>query len=80
MTRTEFILYPITIDVLREAAKLRAGQNFKTPDAIHIATAILSGCDHFLTNDDGFRRLAGIEVIVMSDLLRDRPVSDAPNK
>lgn len=69
LTKTEIALYPITIDVLREAAKLRATQSFKTPDAIHLATASLSGCDHFVTNDFGFRRFADIEVTVLSDLV-----------
>ncbi len=33
------------------ATKLRARYGFKTPDAIHLAAAIINGCDVFLTND-----------------------------
>lgn len=69
LTKTEIELAPITADILRSAATLRARQNFKTPDAIHSATAYASNCDFFVTNDDGFKRLANIEVIILSDLL-----------
>ncbi|MGE0654253.1 MAG: type II toxin-antitoxin system VapC family toxin [Pyrinomonadaceae bacterium] len=54
--------------ILRYAARLRATQNFKTPDAIHAATAMLSNCDHLVSNDAGFRRFAAIDVIILSDL------------
>jgi predicted nucleic acid-binding protein len=36
-------LLPITLAVLREAARLRATTKLKTPDAIHASTALLSG-------------------------------------
>lgn len=62
-------LIPITARVLRLAARLRAEQNFKTPDAIHAATALLSNCDHLVSNDIGFRRLTNINVTILSDLI-----------
>ena len=37
--------------VLDRATDIRARYGFKTPDAIHLAAAIVSGCDVFLTND-----------------------------
>ena len=30
---------------------LRAQYGFKTPDALHLAAAVIHGCDRFLTND-----------------------------
>lgn len=60
---------PISAPVLRDAAQLRATQNFKTPDAIHAATASLANCDYLISNDSGFRRLAGIDVTILSDLI-----------
>jgi len=33
------------------ATTLRAENNLKTPDALHLAAAIKSGCDEFCTND-----------------------------
>ena len=48
---------PIVRDVLRCAAILRASYlSLKLPDAIHLATALLRLCSHFLTADE---RLGG---------------------
>ena len=51
----EIQVTPVARDVLIEAAKVRSIQKIKLPDAIHFATAWLSGCTTFITND---RRLA----------------------
>lgn len=69
LTKTEIVLLPIGLDILRESANLRASQNFKTPDAIHAATAFSANCDYFITNDNGFKRLSNINVIILSDLI-----------
>jgi predicted nucleic acid-binding protein len=44
---------PVDSDVLHVAAVLRAENSggLKLPDAIHLATAFLFGCSHFLTGD-----------------------------
>lgn len=42
---------PVTKQVLLEAAKLRRQSNLGALDAIHVASAVLSGCTKFLTND-----------------------------
>ena len=68
---SDVFLIPITRSILREATRLRAHQNFKTPDAIHGATALSSGCDFLIANDNGFRRLENIEVIILSDMLSE---------
>jgi predicted nucleic acid-binding protein len=46
-----FEILDLTISISKKAAELRAKYNFKTPDAIQLATAIESRCDFFLTND-----------------------------
>ena len=69
LTRTDVRLQPINADILREAANLRAIQNFKTPDAIHAATATASNCAYFVTNDNGFKRLSNINVVILNELL-----------
>lgn len=66
---TELRLLPITQTVLREAARLRALGSLRTPDALHAATALQSGCASFLTNDLGFRHVAGLPVTILQDLL-----------
>ncbi|MEG4033675.1 PIN domain-containing protein [Microcoleus sp. S36b_A4] len=62
-------LVPITQSVLRTAANLRANTHLKTPDAIHAATAITEGCTLFLTNDNGFRNVPNLSVVILSDVL-----------
>lgn len=69
LTASKVELIPITVSLLRAAAELRANQNFKTPDAIHATTAALSKCDYLISNDDGFRRLTTIDVMILSDLI-----------
>ena len=49
------------------AARLRAQLGLKTPDAIHAATALATGCALFATNDKGFRRVTGLAVAVLSE-------------
>jgi predicted nucleic acid-binding protein len=64
-------LIPITPSILRAAARLRATtSSLRTPDAIHIATAASCGCTLVLTNDVGFRRAAGLPVVILDDLRR----------
>jgi len=70
LTATEMRLLPITLGVLRDAARLRADTNMKTPDAIHAATALVAGRDFFVTNDGGFRRVASLSVVILSEVAR----------
>ena len=60
---------PINRTILRESARLRSTINIRLPDAIHAATAILNGCETFLTNDKRLEALSGIDVLVLSNLL-----------
>ncbi len=62
-------LLPISQVILREAARLRASTNLKTPDAIHAATAQLAAVALFVTNDGGFRRVPGLPAVILDDLL-----------
>ena len=49
---------PVSREVLCLAAKLRAGTPAqKTPDAIHVATAILAKADVFVTGDKDIKNL-----------------------
>jgi len=61
-------LVSITHAILRSAAQLRAVTKLKTPDAIHAATALEIGSALFVTNDNGFRKIAGLPVVVLDDL------------
>lgn len=55
--------------MLIEAARLRAVTNLRLPDAIHGATAILSGCQTFLTNDRRLAALPGVDVVLLSEII-----------
>ena len=66
---TDIRLQPIARATLRVAARLRAESALRTPDAIHAATAILTGCALFVTNDKRLRHLDGVPVAVLDDLL-----------
>jgi len=44
-------LLSIDLHVAQEAASLRAAHNFKAPDALVIATGIVSQVGHLITND-----------------------------
>ena len=62
-------LIPINQSILRQAANLRANNSLKTPDAIHAATAISAHCDLLITNDNGFRNLNELPVVILSEVL-----------
>jgi predicted nucleic acid-binding protein len=42
---------PVECSILIEAAKLQAGLKLRLPDAIHVATAVATGCATVLSND-----------------------------
>lgn len=52
-------------DVMDRATSIRAEYGFKTPDAIHLAAAVVSGCDVFLTNDRRLGRFTEIAIEVV---------------
>lgn len=64
-------LIPIHQEILRNAAQLRGDYNLKTPDAIHLATALRENCNLLLTNDVQFRRVTGLSVTILQDALSD---------
>jgi predicted nucleic acid-binding protein len=60
-------LAPITRSILIRSAMLRGQLGLKTPDAVHVATAVDSGCSAFLTNDSAIRLPKSIELVLFSD-------------
>lgn len=66
-----FSLVDIDKNIAEYAAQLRAVYNFKTPDALQVATAIKSGCDAILTNDKGLVRLQELQVVLVDDIELD---------
>jgi predicted nucleic acid-binding protein len=60
----------VSADVIDRATDLRARHGFKTPDAIHLATALESAAAEFWTADAALSRCTDIAVTV---LLRTAP-------
>ncbi len=58
-TRVEEIVV-ISTEVIDKATEIRALYGYKALDSIHLASALVAGCDAFLTND---LRLAGFRDI-----------------
>ncbi len=67
-SQTSLPLCPVNREVLIRAAVLRAGSGLRTPDAIHLATALNLNCDIVLTNDKRIKSVDGIEIWQLSEL------------
>lgn len=66
LTKTHVEIRSIGALVLDRAIDLRV-LGIKTPDAIHIATGMIEGCDVFLTRDRDWGR-AGVTVVDPADV------------
>lgn len=63
------LVVPIERQILVRAAELRAATpSLKTPDAIHLATALETGCEVFLTNDSRLKS-PDLEILRLSSLV-----------
>jgi len=58
-------ILPLSREVMDRATEIRARYGFKTPDAIHLAAANVSGCDVFLTNDRRLDRFVELPIEVL---------------
>jgi predicted nucleic acid-binding protein len=67
LTAREVRLIPASLGLWEKTARLRA-TGLRTPDALHAATALAAGCVLFVTNDPGFRRVAGLPTVLLSEV------------
>lgn len=68
---SEFEIEISSIDeaVGKKAAEIRADHKaFRAMDALQLATACVTGCDAFVTNDKQLRQFSGLKIIVIEDL------------
>ncbi len=65
----EVQVVPVTRQLWEATARLRAETGLKTPDALHAVTALQVECALFLTNDADFRRVRGLDVTILDDVL-----------
>jgi predicted nucleic acid-binding protein len=68
LNNENFQLLNVNSKIAEAAAEFRARYKLRSPDAIHIATAIEWSCDAFLTNDKGLTRVTEIQVLLVEDL------------
>jgi predicted nucleic acid-binding protein len=61
-------LAPVAYTVLLRAAEIRARYGLRTPDAIMVATAVESGATLAVTNDDAWRKVKEVDVLLLHDL------------
>ena len=58
-----------TLEIADLAARLRAEYNLKTPDALQAATALACQATGFISNDAAFKRVGGLEVLILDEML-----------
>ena len=51
------------------AAIIRAKYGVRTPDAIHLDSAIMKGAQSFVTNDESLKRVSEIEILNIKDII-----------
>lgn len=66
---TDIEIKSINKVIAEKAAQIRAEyKSFKTMDTLQLATACLSGCDLFLTNDKQLRQFKEIKCVTVEEL------------
>ena len=54
--------------IARKTSQIRAKyRSFETPDAFNLATAVLSDCDIFLTNDKRLKKFDEVQCLLVED-------------
>ncbi len=72
----EVTLLDVTRPVVERAAEYRMVHKLKTPDAVHLATAVLNRCDWLVTLDQDFP--AEVEGVRVFNLRRTTPSTPLP--
>jgi predicted nucleic acid-binding protein len=65
-SRDRLVIVDVTASVLERATELRARHGLKTPDAIHVASAIEAGSDLLLTGDAAMARCQSVPVEIVA--------------
>lgn len=68
-SRPNLRVIPVQRAILIEAARQRAANgSLKLPDAIHVVTAVILNCTTLLTNDQRFKSLSNLPVVILSEV------------
>lgn len=60
---------PVDVEMSEKAAMLRASQEVKLPDAVIIATAIITNADYLITKDDTLKKKTGIKSLTPQEFV-----------
>ena len=58
---------PVDMKIALKAAEIRAEYKFKAMDSLQLATACMSGCDLFLTNDKQLKQFKEISCVTVEE-------------
>jgi predicted nucleic acid-binding protein len=58
-----FSIQPLTLEMADRAAQMRAKYQLKTPDAIHLASALECRCDTMIGNDQNLKKVKEIHYL-----------------
>lgn len=64
------LVIAVSDEIAERAAFIRAHYNLKTPDAIQLATALISGSQAFLTNDEEIPKVEGVQFFILDQYLK----------
>lgn len=70
-----FVLYSVDETVAERAAEIRAQYQYRTPDAIQLATGLEHNATLFITNDKRLKNFPELTVLVLDDFLSQTPTS-----
>lgn len=80
----EVVQLDVTSPIVRKATEYRIQRGMKLPDALHLATAVLNGCDWLVTFDRDFpEQVDGLKLVRLDhvnearDLPWQRPVEES---
>ncbi len=68
--------YPLDVPIAQKAAELRARFNLRTPDAIQIATAIVTKAEAFITNDERLKKVREILILIVTEFQPSKKPAD----
>lgn len=61
--------HELDLDTAEKAAELRARYDLRTPDAIHLATALAAGAESFASEDRRLRKVKELKVVPLAAAL-----------
>lgn len=61
-------IYEVSIEIAKEAARIRRENGFLLPDAIQLATAVYAQADVFITNDRNLKKFKEIKIKLLKEL------------